>query len=70
MRPGDLRRFHDIVFGYRDPSFSGMMFMVIGRHPPEIEGMSHGVTIMIGNKVSDWSERVLLNYSEVVSEAG
>jgi len=70
MNPGDLGRFHDAVFGDPHHRYSRMMFMVIERSPPEIESMSHGVVIMIGNNVSDWSEKVLLNYSEVISESG
>ena len=66
MVVGELYRFRDNAFGKGHyQRLNGLPFLVVKRVPPQIEGMSHGVSILVGDEVEFWSERVLLKNIEV-----
>ncbi len=67
MTSGDLYRFKERAFGRGHyHRLNGLPFLVVKRTPPEIEGMSHAVDILVDEELMSWSERVLLDHVEVI----
>lgn len=69
MNPGEMYLFNDRAFSGLMARMNGQIFLVVGRTPPEIEGMSHAVNILVNGVVEEWSEVALFQYVGVISEA-
>jgi hypothetical protein len=63
-----MYRFNDRAFSGLMARMNGHIFLVVGRTPPEIEGMSHAVNILVNGVVEEWSEVALFQYIGAINE--